>query len=101
MIADPELYKTGENPCEDPRYADFVRESSKNVTYYHGDLEVMEKLRGNLLMETDPGFVDVLGDDLRLVEDSPAWEVGFEPIPFEEIGLHVDEYRTALPGRLE
>ena len=88
---------TGENPCEDPRYADFVKESSKNNTYYFGDAEIMDRLSGNLLVETDPGFFDVRGDDLRLVEDSPAWELGFQPIPFGEIGLFVDEYRSAVP----
>ena len=97
IIADPELYKTGENPCEDSRYADFVKDSGKNTTYYFGDKEIMEKLKGNLLMETDPGFVDAKNGDFRLKEDSPAWKVGFKPIPFEEIGLYVDEYRTALP----
>ena len=97
LIADPELHKTGENPCEDARYADFIKESSKNTTYYFGDKDMMEQLSGNILVETDPGFVDAKQGDFRLREDSPACELGFKPIPFDKIGLYVDEYRTTLP----
>lgn len=35
----------------------------------------------------DPRFVDVAHGNLRLQEKSPALELGFEPIAFEEIGL--------------
>ncbi len=41
----------------------------------------------NNLIGVDPLFVDLEAGDLRLREDSPAWALGFEPIPFEEIGL--------------
>lgn len=46
--------------------------------------------------EGDPGFVDAENQDFRLREDSPALALGFEPIPMEQIGLHVDAYRTFL-----
>ncbi len=39
------------------------------------------------LVNTDPGFVDEEGGDFRLIGDSPAWKVGFLPIPLNEIGL--------------
>ncbi len=47
----------------------------------------------------DPGFVDLAGGDLRLRPDSQVFKdlPGFKAIPFEKIGLFVDEYRTALP----
>jgi hypothetical protein len=47
--------------------------------------------RGNIL--ADPGFADVRGGDFRLKETSPAWQLGFKRIPFEHIGLFVDEFR--------
>jgi hypothetical protein len=48
----------------------------------------------------DPGFVDLAGGDLRLRPDSQVFKdlPGFQAIPFEKIGLFVDEYRTALPA---
>ena len=41
----------------------------------------------------DPGFVAPDKMDFRLKKDSPAWAIGFQPIPFEKIGLQRDEYR--------
>jgi hypothetical protein len=38
------------------------------------------------LLDTDPRCVDVEKMDFRLREDSPAWGIGFKPIPFEQIG---------------
>ncbi len=35
----------------------------------------------------DPLFVDPANDDYRLKSDSPAFQLGFEPIPVERIGL--------------
>jgi hypothetical protein len=29
----------------------------------------------------------------ELADDSPAWALGFLPIPLDEIGLYDDEYR--------
>lgn len=34
----------------------------------------------------DPRFVDAARDDYRLAPDSPAWALGFKPIPVELIG---------------
>ncbi len=49
--------------------------------------------------DEDPGFVDLAGGDLRLRPDSKIFKdlPDFVPIPFEKIGLFVDEYRTSLP----
>ncbi len=54
---------------------------------------------GNVVMEGNPGFVDVANGNFDLTEESKAHELGFQPIPFEKIGLHVDEYRKSLPGQ--
>jgi hypothetical protein len=45
----------------------------------------------------DPRFVDPDNDDFRLREDSPAFRLGFEPIPLEKIGLYEDELRASPP----
>jgi len=53
----------------------------------------------NLLVEGDPGFVDLGRMDFRLREDSPAFRIGFQPIPFERIGLYPDEQRASKVER--
>ena len=35
----------------------------------------------------DPRFIDPAQDDLRLQPDSPALRLGFQPVPFEKIGI--------------
>ena len=50
----------------------------------------------------DPGFVNAAALDFRLKPDSAVYAKvpGFKPIPFEIIGLRVDEYRSTLPKRI-
>jgi hypothetical protein len=57
------------------------------------------KLANNFRTEEDPGFYDAAGLDFRLKSDSVVYEKveGFEPIPFEKIGLYQDEYRATWP----
>jgi len=45
------------------------------------------------LVNVDPRFVDAAKLDFRLREDSPAWKLGFEPIPIEKIGLYRSDQR--------
>jgi hypothetical protein len=73
----------------------------KSQTFNSGDEEIRAVLRqsGNVIASGNPGLIDPEAGDFRIKEDSPAWNLGFEPIPFEEIGLYIDEYRTALPTR--
>ena len=47
----------------------------------------------------DPLFVDPDHGDFTLQADSPALKLGFEPIPFREIGLYQDETRATWPIR--
>lgn len=54
------------------------------------------EVRDNLAGE-DPLFVDESKMDFRLRPESPAWKLGFKPIPVEKIGLRVDEVRTTVP----
>lgn len=48
--------------------------------------------RDNLVGQ-DVRFFDQAGGDYRLKEDSPALKLGFQPIPFQRLGLIGDEYR--------
>jgi hypothetical protein len=52
-------------------------------------------------LEGDPLFVDGEKQDFRLRPESPAWKIGFKPIPMEKIGLYQDEFRASWPVRHE
>ena len=45
----------------------------------------------------DPLFVDADRDDYRLRPDSPAFKLGFKPIPMDEIGPYAHELRATWP----
>ncbi|OGV70522.1 MAG: hypothetical protein A3K19_24685 [Lentisphaerae bacterium RIFOXYB12_FULL_65_16] len=45
----------------------------------------------------DPLFVDAAKDDYRLQPASPAFDLGFEPIPIDKIGPYQDELRATWP----
>ena len=49
------------------------------------------------LVDEDPLFVDAAKLDFRLKEDSPAFKLGFKPIPIEKIGLYKDANRASWP----
>ncbi|MCK4375462.1 MAG: right-handed parallel beta-helix repeat-containing protein, partial [Candidatus Brocadiae bacterium] len=64
--------------------------------------DVEEKARPYLtmtdnLLDVDPRFVDAANMNFQLRDDSPAYEMGFKRIPFEEIGLYQDELRASWP----
>lgn len=61
----------------------------------HGTIE------NNLQVDHDPGFVDEDRMNFALKPDSEVLQQvpEFEPIPFDKIGLYLDEYRTVLPVR--
>jgi hypothetical protein len=63
------------------------------VVHWHAKSEWVA-VQHNLVGE-DPGFAAGKGFGLR--EDSPAYELGFRPIPLERIGLYLDPWRAALP----
>ncbi len=49
------------------------------------------------LVGVDPLFVDAGKQDFRLRPESPAWKLGFQPIPSEKIGLYRDPLRASWP----
>ncbi len=48
------------------------------------------------LTDVDPLFVNPAGLDFRLRPNSPALQLGFQPIPFDRIGLYRDQWRQRL-----
>jgi hypothetical protein len=60
-------------------------------------------IQDNKTIPDDPGFKNPAAFDYSLPADLPLLKEipGFEPIPFEKIGLQVDEFRPALPTEAE
>ncbi len=51
----------------------------------------------NNLVDKDAGFVEPPPGNFQLRDDSPAYGLGFKPIPIEKIGLYQDEQRASWP----
>ncbi|MCL5097624.1 MAG: alpha-L-fucosidase, partial [Candidatus Omnitrophica bacterium] len=49
------------------------------------------------LVDMDPLFAGKPPADFRLKEASPAWKLGFRPIPFDQIGLYKSDNRASWP----
>ncbi len=62
----------------------------------HGRAEPYQTVRNNLT-DRDPRFVDPNNLDFHLRSDSPAWDIGFEPIPIRQIGLYENPNRPTWP----
>ena len=49
------------------------------------------------LVDIDPKFVGTPPRSFELRKDSPAWKIGFKPIPLDRIGLYRDARRASWP----
>lgn len=56
-------------------------------------------IKDNVTVTNDPGFANPAAFDYSIAADNPVLQQipGFEPIPFDKIGLQIDQYRTNLP----
>jgi hypothetical protein len=76
-----------------------LRTGEKSDTYRTDDERIRALLAesGNVMNAAAPGFVDAEHGDFRLKPGAPAAAIGFEPVPFDQMGLRLDEHRRALP----
>jgi hypothetical protein len=49
------------------------------------------------MIDQDPGFVGTPPESFQLRDDSPAYKMGFKPIPVDKIGLQKDNKRASWP----
>ncbi len=81
---------------KDNRIVRNVYSRGRRLDLYHGLTEETVFCQDNLV-EDDPGFVAPEQENFQLRDDSPAYQLGFQRIPMERIGLFRDDYRTDLP----
>ncbi|MBT4484427.1 MAG: right-handed parallel beta-helix repeat-containing protein, partial [Candidatus Latescibacteria bacterium] len=92
------IFTMKDNLIADPDLCRWLKKGQKDfITYKSGDQEIIDELKENRIIETDPGFVDLENENFQLRDDSPAYALGFKKIPIEKIGLYIDEYRKSLP----
>jgi hypothetical protein len=77
---------------------------ARNICWHSPWDDIVEAARPYLCMEDnlideDPFLVDEARQDFRLRPDSPAWKLGFQPIPQDMIGLQRDVVRSAIAPR--
>ena len=66
------------------------------VRYSIDDPMVREKMSSNTFFKGNPGIKGFKDEKFYLEKNSPAFEIGFEPIPVEKIGLYQDEFRSQI-----
>ena len=79
-----------------------VSEAARNVMVRCGEVKSgnwQVPAADNWVTDADPGFVNAAHGDFRLRPDAEIYRrlPGFEPIPFEKMGLVADELRPTLP----
>lgn len=106
--AHPELASMLENSPDRPWRTQFVGNLIVSKNPKPSEIKTKAALKNNpeilveennLTVETDPGFVNAAEKNFALRPDADVFQQipGFEPIPFEKIGLYPDPYRPSLP----
>ncbi|MBI2421615.1 MAG: right-handed parallel beta-helix repeat-containing protein [Candidatus Hydrogenedentes bacterium] len=79
-----------------------LNHAERNIAYQCGSFSAGNwNMKDCISLTLDPGFVDVeagnfaLRDDAAILKELPGWT----PIPFDQMGLYLDEFRTSLPQR--
>jgi hypothetical protein len=110
--AHPELKGMLDNKPELPWRTKFIQNLIVSQKPAPSELKMKAELKTNpdILLEKDnfttaedPGFVDLAGKNFQLKPDSAVFQKipGFQPIPFDKMGLHIDEFRLRLPTEEE
>jgi len=74
----------------------------RNVFYRCGAVSVrgrhIDLFQNGVFTDSDPGFVNAAKGDFNLKQDAPLFQnVGFRPIPVDEIGLYESPHRVSWP----
>jgi len=77
------------NICVGGRWGDFEGKAKPLVTFEDN------------LIDEDPHFVDREGGNYQLRDDSPAYKLGFQRIPIEQMGLYESDLRASWPVKSE
>jgi hypothetical protein len=110
--AHPEVATMLENRPDLPWRTEFVGNLIVSKNPVPSDLKIKPDLKNNpeiilekdnLTVADDPGFVDAAAKNFALRPDSRVFAdiPGFQPIPFDKIGLYTDPYRETLPTEQE
>ncbi len=93
------IVEVKDNLIGDPVLLRESRESDQSndfQTFNFGHAGTIKRMKGNKFLKENPGFEDVAEKRFQLSNDSPAYELGFQRIPIEKIGLYSDEHRKQL-----
>jgi len=85
----PKNILVAHNICVGGRWDDIEGAARPGVTF-----------KDNLL-DKNPLFVDAKKQDFNMKPESPAWKLGFKPIPFDKIGLYKDPLRVSWPVKAQ
>lgn len=89
LIADPVVFKWQK---------ELAHRTKRQFTIYENnnpEVRAMFEKGGNLITDKDP-LEDYKKGKFNPPAGSPAYEMGFKPIPVEKIGLYKDAYRTQI-----
>lgn len=80
----------------------FIKEGDPfnlHMSKEHNADPTLIKIEGNLVTNQDPGFVNLAAGNFALKPTSAVFTKipGFQPIPFDKMGLFIDKYRKKLP----
>ena len=94
----PELVRILQDDPGTPKRNRIVRNIAVGGQWEHVDAATrkFQTIQDNLVGD-DPLFLDRANADFRLRPDSPAFKLGFKPIPIEKIGLYPDDRRASWP----
>jgi hypothetical protein len=98
----PQLLNVTEEDPFLPIRSTFINNLTVNAKKLYSTRSGMEKvytIKDNLELKEDPGFEDMSNNKFQLKPDSMVYSKipDFKEVPFNKMGLYVDEYRTSLP----
>ena len=68
----------------------------ENLVRLRGEIHANVDNINNFRTDSDPGFVDMKNENFTLKKDSEVFKrlPDFKPVPFDKMGLYIDQYRT-------